>query len=266
MDLDIKNILTYQVQKFIPTADWFKFAEMKSKMPPPTGGGVTVPTPSKPFDPNAGDNLSFESFSLDRLFFIESDLLLDDNVEMSTLPENERIILIPYTNQLDAPQTITIKDTYKKITGWKAEFSESIQNSETISGSLNFKIKYKVIEFGGESKYEYKTVNTATYSKAINKTEEETLDISIPFNIPPKLKVDIKTGYRNSFATRKFSGFVKVEGDVIIRYGNQWVYAEKTKKLSSFLTEDLRAFNLNGYYSDIEYKVIPVELILIEKY
>lgn len=266
MDLDIKNLLIYQVQKFIPSTEWFKFIEMKSKTPPPTGRGVTIPSPSRPIDLNAGANLALESFYIDKLFFIESDLILEDNVEMSTLPENERIIIIPYTNQLDATQSITIKDTYKKITGWKTEFSETIQNSETISGSLNFKIKYKVIEFGGENKYEYKTVRTTSYSKSINETKEETLDISMPFNIPPKQKVEIKTGYRNSFATRKFSGFIQIEADVVIKYGNQWVYAEKTKKLSSFLAEDLRAFNLSGYYTDIEYKVIPVELILIEKY
>lgn len=264
MEIDIKNLLTYQAQKLIPTIDWFRFVEMKSKLPPPTGVAIAVPT--KPIDPNAGDNLNLESILIENIFFADSDLLLDDKIEMSSLPENERIISMPYTNQLDVPQSITIKDSYKKITGWKAEFSESIQNSDTISGTVNFKINYKIFDFEAEQKYEHKTVKTTTFTKSINLSKEETLEVSMPFNIPPKQKVEIKTGYRNSYATRKFSGFVVFEAEVKLRYGNQWVYAEKSKKLSAILSPELRSYNLSGYYTDIEYKEIPVEVLLIEKY
>ncbi|MCX8531133.1 hypothetical protein [Chryseobacterium luquanense] len=239
---------------------------MKSKKPVSNTGVGAITVPMKPIDPNAGDNLNFESISLENLIFIDSDLLLDDKIEMSTLPQNERIITMPYTNQLDTPQSITIKDSYKKITGWKAEFSDSIQNSDTISGSISFKIKYLIFEGGGGKQYEYKTVRTSTYSKSINEIKEETFDISMPFNIPPKQKVEIKTGYRNSNATRKFSGSVVFEADVKIKFGNEWVFVEKSKKLSSILSTELRSFNLNGYYSDIEFKEIPVEILLIEKY
>lgn len=266
MEIDVKNLLIYQVQKDLPTKEWFRFIDMKSKIPPPfiPAGAIGVPAP--PVDPNAGDSLNFEAIWLENLFFADSDLLLADNVVMSTLPENERIIVMPYTNELDAPQSITIKDTYKKITGWKAEFSESIQNSDSISGEVNFKINYKVFDFGVEQKYEHKTIRTRSYLKSINESKEEIFDISMPFNIPPKQKVEIKIGYRNSYATRKFEGFVLIEADVKLKYGNEWAYVEKTKKLSSFLSSESRSFNLSGYYSDIDYKEIPVEILLIEKY
>ncbi len=266
MEIDIKNILTYQAQKLVPSVEWFKFSDMASKLPPPPPGGVTIPGPSKPPDPNAGAHLNLENIYFENMFFIDSDLLLDDTVQMSALPENERIIILPYTNQLDAQQTITVKDTYKKITGWKAEFAENIQNSEMISGNINFKMNYEAISVGGGSSYEHKIVKTTSYSRVINETKEETFEVSMPFNIPPKQKVEIKTGYRNSYATRKFSGFVKIESDIKIRYGNEWVFAEKTKKLSLLLPDEARSFYLNGYYTDIEYKEIPVEVLLIEKY
>ena len=40
MQLDIKNLLYYQVQKLTTPTKWFRFVEMKSKLPPPLSNEI----------------------------------------------------------------------------------------------------------------------------------------------------------------------------------------------------------------------------------
>jgi hypothetical protein len=196
------------------------------------------------------------SITLHNLKIVSSNLVLDDDVITVGLPTEETVILIPYNNCGNPQnQTIRAQKTYKVVKGYRIDFTKTIVSSEKIHGDLSF----SSLKAGAECTITTTLQNT----QSISETKEDTETIDIPFNIAPNSIADLKITIQRMEARRRFEGTILVEGDMILLYlfGKPGHYAKHRvgQSLASVLNENQRTLTINGFYSNINYQLMPIQ-------
>lgn len=191
------------------------------------------------------------SINFQNLEVISSDLVLSTDVSTINIPLSESILHIPYRNCSSQRQTVKRDIEFKISKGWKVEFSKKVVSSTTISGKLKFG-SY------GEASVERKLTTEISNSRSMSETRDEIVRTSLNFTVQENTILDIKVAVRSFEARRSFEGPITIDGTVNLIYGK----GEKKliHKISEFLNEEERTFIISGFYANIDYEELPIQL------
>jgi len=254
--MDITAELTNKIQGKIPLS-----TEIEISVPTITGTGGSLRNHVPRIKIiKVKKSLNLSALTFDNLTIEDSFLKLENEPHKIGLPNSDSFTVIPYDNPLISQQTISIEHSYKLTKGWKIDFTQIFVSSTKVGGSL----KFDVGGVGGNASFEKTVTDTITNSESVSETTEISGKLTVPFNIPAKIKVRITIGIQNFEARRNFEGNIIVNGNITIGYGN----SEKVevKKISDILGESERTFNVSGYYANIDWEELPINIEILENY
>lgn len=205
-------------------------------------------------------NLNLYSITFDNLKIENSKLVLENEPHPVGIPNTNSFEINEYDNPTISIQNYSIEHTYKITKGWKIDFSQTISSASKVGGNLKFEFS----GIGGGASFEKTITDSITNSNSTSEITEITGKVSIPIVVPAKTKIKVTIGMRNFEARQNFEGAITINGDLILFYGN----AEKSevKKISDILTEDERTFKVSGFYANIDWKEMPIDIDVIQNY
>ena len=216
---------------------------------------LVIPSTTSPTPPiRAQFEAPLESVTFEGLRIISSKLLLSTDSELVGLPLSESTTTIPVSNCGSGTSlSIHNKVAYKYVTGRRVSIQKTTKTKYEVSGKLEF------MEVGGLSasaSQEVTLQETNDYTSSTEETKEWSLDISIE----PKTKVLIKLNTQLFESRRSFSGQATIGGTIVASYpGGEIVNRYDLVGLLPSPAD--RTFDLNGYYSNLDTRILPIEII-----
>jgi hypothetical protein len=196
-------------------------------------------------------NLPLTAIKFNHLNIISSSLLLDSDAYTINIPMTETVLHFPYYNCSSMEQSVRRDVEFKIVRGWKIEFTKTITSATKIGGKLKF-------GSDGEADISLELKSEIKNHKSISETKEEAIKTSYPFNIAANKIVDIKLIIQNFEARRNYNGPIILDGEVVLIYGQE--EKKNVKQLSSILNEQERTIHISGYYANINWEEVPINI------
>lgn len=250
--LDIENQLSEKVKSKIPSekaVNEIRYRTGYRNVPNPNiPGGIDIPY-RESYTVSVNKKLTNLRFS--KLKLVASNLILGE-AEPIGLPLSDTIYKWPFDNCGSLEQSFSQQFDYSIRKGFTIEFEKTIESSTSISVEMGF-------EFGGASggaSYESSRSLSIRNSRSYSEEEEESRTGNFEFRVAPNTKNTISLTIQQFLARRKFEGNAIITGELVAEYENVKV----KYKLLDLLNENQRNVNLKGYYSNLDYREIPIKI------